>query len=126
MRFGAVSVAQAGGIAVRSIRKDGMVLKKGTAIGKAEVAALCAAGVAGIVVARLEPGDVPEDVAAAEIAAAWRRGPRIDKAFTGRANLFAEAAGVLVVDRTRSTASTWSTIDHLRDPAGLRRWSPAR
>jgi molybdenum cofactor cytidylyltransferase len=101
MRFGAVPVAQAeGGIAVHSIRKDGMVLKKGTAIGKAEVAALCAAGVAEIVVARLEPGDVPEDVAAAEIAAAVAgEGVRIDKAFTGRANLFAEAAGVLVVDK---------------------------
>jgi molybdenum cofactor cytidylyltransferase len=101
MRFGAVPVAQAeGGIAVHSIRKDGMVLKKGTAIGKAEVAALCAAGVAEIVVARLEPGDVPEDVAAAEIAAAVAgEGVRIDQAFTGRANLFAQAAGVLVVDK---------------------------
>jgi molybdenum cofactor cytidylyltransferase len=101
MKFGAVPVAQAeGGIAVHSIRKDGMVLKKGTAIGKAEVAALCAAGVAEIVVARLEPGDVPEDVAAAEIAAAVAgEGVRIDQAFTGRANLFAEAAGVLVVDK---------------------------
>jgi molybdenum cofactor cytidylyltransferase len=101
MKFGAVPVAQAeGGIAVHSIRKDGMVLKKGTAIGKAEVAALRAAGVAEIVVARLEPDDVPEDVAAAEIAAAVAgEGARIDHAFTGRANLFAEAAGVLVVDK---------------------------
>jgi molybdenum cofactor cytidylyltransferase len=101
MRFGAVPVAQAeGGIAVHSIRKDGMVLKKGTAIGKAEVAALHAAGVPEIVVARLEPDDVPEDVAAAEIATAVAgEGVRIDHAFTGRANLFAEAAGVLVVDK---------------------------
>jgi molybdenum cofactor cytidylyltransferase len=101
MRFGAVPVAQAeGGIAVHSIRKDGMVLKKGTAIGKAEVAALHAAGVPEIVVARLEPDDVPEDVAAAEIATAVAgEGVRIDQAFTGRANLFAEAAGVLVVDK---------------------------
>ncbi len=59
-----------------------------------------AAGVAEIVVARLEPGDVPEDVAAAEIAAAVAgEGARIDRAFTGRANLFAEIAGVLVVDK---------------------------
>jgi molybdenum cofactor cytidylyltransferase len=101
MKFGPVPVKEAeGGIAVHSIRKDGLVLKKGTAIGKAEVAALCAAGVKEIVVAQLEPGDVTEDEAAAAIAAAVAgSGTRIDRAFTGRANLFAEAAGVLVVDK---------------------------
>jgi molybdenum cofactor cytidylyltransferase len=52
-------------------------------------------------VARLEPGDVSEDTAAAEIAAAVAgEGVRCDRAFTGRANLFAERAGVLVVDKT--------------------------
>ena len=101
MKFGRVPVREAqGGIAVHSIRKPGLVLKKGTAIGKAEIAALAAADVAEIVVARLEPEDVPEDTAAAEIAAAVvGEGARIDRAFTGRANLFAETAGVLVVDK---------------------------
>ena len=101
MMFGSVPVEKAeGGIAVHSIRKGGLVLKKGTAIGKAEVAALRAAEVAEIVVARLEPDDVTEDLAAAEIAAAVAgEGTRIDRAFTGRANLFAELAGVLVVDK---------------------------
>ena len=101
MRFGPVPVAEAeGGIAVHSIRKDGLVLKKGTAIGEAEVAALRAAGVTEIVVARLEAGDVAEDVAAAEIAAAVAGGGiHVDHAFTGRANLFAQAAGVLMVDK---------------------------
>jgi molybdenum cofactor cytidylyltransferase len=101
MKFGPVPVKEAeGGIAVHSIRKEGVVLKKGTAIGKAEVAALSAAGVKEIVVARLEPGDVAEDEAAAAIAAAVAgSGTRIDRAFTGRANLFAERAGVLVVDK---------------------------
>ncbi|HLH93595.1 MAG TPA: molybdopterin-binding/glycosyltransferase family 2 protein [Xanthobacteraceae bacterium] len=101
MKFGPVPVAEAeGGIAVHSIRKGSTVLKKGTVIGKAEVAALRAAEVAEIVVARLEPDDVPEDVAAAEIAAAVAgEGTRIDRAFTGRANLFADRAGVLVVDK---------------------------
>src|SRR5262249_25648867 len=89
-----------GGVAVHSIRKGGLVLKKGTAIGKAEIAALKAAGIAEIVVARVEPGDVSEDAAAAEIAAAVAgEGVRVDRAFTGRANLFAESAGVLVVDK---------------------------
>ena len=101
MKFGPVPVAEAeGAIAVHSIRQAGLVLKKGTLIGKAEVAALAAAGIGEIVVARLEPGDVSEDAAAAEIAAALAGdGVRVDRAFTGRANLFAEAAGVLVVDK---------------------------
>jgi len=73
MKFGPVPVGEAeGGIAVHSIRKAGLVLKKGTVIGPAEVAALRAANVGEIVVARLEPGDVSEDQAAAEIAAAAR------------------------------------------------------
>src|SRR5256714_2545908 len=101
MKFGAVPPREAeGAIAVHSIRKNGMVLKKGTCIGKAEIAALEAAQVGEIVVARLEPGDVSEDVAAAEIAAAvGGGGVDVDGAFTGRANLFAENAGVLVVDK---------------------------
>jgi molybdenum cofactor cytidylyltransferase len=102
MKFGSVPVAEAaGGIAVHSIRKAGLVLKKGTVVGPAEVAALRAAGVGDIVVARLEPGDVTEDQAAAEIAAAVAgEGVRVDRAFTGRANLFADGPGVLVVDKT--------------------------
>ena len=101
MKFGAVPPREAeGAVAVHSIRKNGMVLKKGTKIGKAEIAALEAAQVNEIVVARLEAGDVSEDVAAAEIAAAVAgEGVRVDRAFTGRANLFAEHAGVLVVDK---------------------------
>ena len=101
MKFGAVPVAEAqGATAVHSIRQGEVVLKKGTLIGPAEVAALTAAGIKEIVVARLEPGDVSEDEAAAGIAAAVKgAGARTDRAFTGRCNLFAESAGVLVIDR---------------------------
>jgi molybdenum cofactor cytidylyltransferase len=101
MKFGPVPPAEAlGGTAVHSIRQGNLVLKKGTLIGPAEVAALKAAGVTEIVVARLEPGDVSEDQAAADIAAAVA-GPAVltDRAFTGRCNLFAENAGVLVIDK---------------------------
>src|SRR5262249_49460972 len=101
IKFGPVPLNQAeGGIAVHSIRKAGLVLKKGTLIGKAEIAALEAAGIPELTVARLEPGDVTEDTAAGDIAAAVAgEGVHVDRAFTGRANLFAESAGVLVVDR---------------------------
>ena len=102
MKFGSVPVTEAeGGIAVHSIRKAGLVLKKGTLIGPSEAAALQAAGVGELVVARLEPGDVSEDQAAADIAGAVAgEGVRVDRAFTGRANLFADEPGVLVVDKT--------------------------
>jgi molybdenum cofactor cytidylyltransferase len=113
MKFGPMAPAEAlGAIAVHSIRRGGLVLKKGTRIGEAEAAALQAAGIEEIVVARIEPGDVAEDEAAADIAAAVAgEGVRVDRAFTGRANLFAQAAGVLLVDR--------AAIDRLNrvDPA---------
>lgn len=101
MKFGPVSPDEAlGSTAVHSIRKGDLVLKKGTVIGAAEVAALKAAGVSEVVVSRLEPGDVTEDQAAAEIArAVGGKGIRFDRAFTGRCNLFADVAGVLVIDK---------------------------
>ncbi|HXX50166.1 MAG TPA: molybdopterin-binding/glycosyltransferase family 2 protein [Xanthobacteraceae bacterium] len=101
MKFGAVAPKDAlGAVAVHTIRQGGLVLKKGTPIGAAEVAALEAAGIKEVVVARLEPGDVSEDVAAAEIAdAVAGEGVHVERAFTGRANLFAQTAGVLVVDK---------------------------
>ncbi len=101
MKFGAVPVSEAlGATAVHSIRQGELVLKKGTVIGRKELAALEAAGVKEIVVSRLEPGDISEDQAAAQIAAAAKgEGVRTERAFTGRCNLFAETAGVLVVDK---------------------------
>ena len=101
MKFGAVPVAEAlGATAVHSIRTGDLGLRKGTLIRAEEIAALQAVGVKEIVVSRLEPGDVSEDEAAADIAAALKGdGARLDRAFTGRCNLFAERAGVLVVDR---------------------------
>ncbi|HKM88131.1 MAG TPA: molybdopterin-binding/glycosyltransferase family 2 protein [Xanthobacteraceae bacterium] len=101
MKFGAVAPNDAiGATAVHTIRHGALVLKKGTLISAVEAAALEAAGIKDLVVARLEPGDVSENVAAAEIAAAIAgEGVHLDRAFTGRANLFARAPGVLVLDK---------------------------
>jgi molybdenum cofactor cytidylyltransferase len=101
MKFGPVAVAEAGGAtAVHTIRQGTLVLKKGTHIGDAEIKALQEAGVAEVVVVRLEPGDVSEDEAAAGIATAMAgEGTHTDKAFTGRCNLFSQQAGILVVER---------------------------
>ena len=85
MKFGPVPPDDAiGATAVHSIRQGGLVLKKGTKIGPAEAAALKQAGINEVAVARLEEGDIAEDVAAAEIAAAVAgEGARVDRAFTG-------------------------------------------
>lgn len=101
MKFGPASPADAvGGVTVHTLRQGSLVLKKGTTIGAAEVEALNKAGVKEIVVVRLEAGDVSEDVAAAGIAQAVAGdGVNVERAFTGRSNLFAAKAGVLVVDR---------------------------
>jgi molybdenum cofactor cytidylyltransferase len=101
MKFGPVPPKEAAGAtAVHTIRQGGLVLKKGTLIGAAEAAALETAGIKEVVVARLEAGDVSEDVAAAAIAAAVAgERTRVDRAFTGRANLFADGPGILVVDK---------------------------
>jgi molybdenum cofactor cytidylyltransferase len=101
MKFGPASPSDAiGGVTVHTLRQGSLVLKKGTTIGPEEVTALTRAGVKAIVVVRLEEGDVSEDVAAAGIAQAVAgEGIHVERAFTGRANLFAARAGVFVVDR---------------------------
>src|SRR6059058_1866813 len=101
MKFGPASPADAiGGVTVHTLRQGALVLKKGTTIGPAEVEALDKADVKEIVVVRLEDGDVSEDAAAASIAQAVAGdGVNVERAFTGRANLFAARADVLVVDR---------------------------
>src|SRR5580692_2435555 len=101
MKFGAVAPKDArGATAVHTIRQGDLVLKKGTLIGPAEITALEAAGIKDVVVAQLEPDDVSEDVAAAEIAKKVAGpGVHIDRAFTGRANLLPQVPGVLVVDK---------------------------
>jgi molybdenum cofactor cytidylyltransferase len=124
MKFGSVPVVDAlGATAVHSIRQGEFVLKKGTLIGPAQVAALTAAGVKEITVARLDPGDVSEDQAAAEIAAALKgEGARTDRAFTGRCNLFAERAGILVIDK--ETIDALNRIDEAITVATLPAYKP--
>jgi molybdenum cofactor cytidylyltransferase len=128
MKFGPVAPQEAiGATAVHTIRQGTLVLKKGTLIGPVEAAALDAGGIKDIVVARLEPDDVSEDVAAAEIAAAITgEGVHVDRAFTGRANLFAETAGASST-RMPWIASTASTKrSRLRPCPPTSRSFPAR
>ncbi len=103
MKFGEVALAEAAGaILAHSLRLGTAVLKKGRVLSPADIALIAAAGLDHIVAARLDPGDIREDAAATQIAAAAAGvGIATAPAFTGRANLFAEARGLFVVDRDR-------------------------
>lgn len=110
MRFGPVPLALAeGALLAHGLREGEMVLKKGQRLGPAEVAALAGAGLAEVTVARLDPGDVAENDAAARLAAALvpdeaAAGLTRAAPFTGRANLHATAAGLALVDVAAVTA----------------------
>ncbi len=100
MIFGAVPIADAeGAILAHSLMQSGLRLKKGRVLGAEDIAAMHAAGLRDVTVARLEDGDVAEDEAAAQLAAALVPDPasvhlRLGRAATGRVNVYAEAAGV--------------------------------
>jgi molybdenum cofactor cytidylyltransferase len=103
MRFGEIPLAEAeGAILAHSLRLRTAALKKGRVLSPADIALIAASGLERIVAARLDPGDIREDEAANLVATA-AAGPGIAtaRAFTGRANLFAEARGLLVFDRDR-------------------------
>ncbi len=81
------------------MRHESLVLKKGQIITAEHIAALQAANISEITVAQLAPGDIGEDEAARRLAAKLAGDNlRCDRAFTGRVNLFAERAGLAVVD----------------------------
>ena len=100
MRFGTFPLGEAeGAILVHSVRADGRLFKKGRVLAKPELEAMAAAGIELVTVARFEPGDVPEDVAATRVAQAFKgEGIRLSAAFTGRTNLYAETSGLVVLD----------------------------
>ena len=103
MIFAAFPLTEAdGAVLVHSHRLPGRVLKKGSVLDAAALAALREAGRTEVIAARLEPGDVAENAAATRLAAALH-GPGIEsgRAGTGRVNLHATAAGVLRVDAAR-------------------------
>src|SRR5215813_3678184 len=103
MIFADLAVLDAeGALLVHSIRMGKLALRKGRKLSADDVKALSEAGRTTVTAARLDPQDVGEDAAATRIAEVLA-GPNVTlaNAFTGRCNLLAQSAGVLVVDRDR-------------------------
>ncbi|HSS63567.1 MAG TPA: molybdopterin-binding/glycosyltransferase family 2 protein [Gammaproteobacteria bacterium] len=100
MKFGELALAEAeGAILAHSLRLDDGALKKGRVLTREDIGRLEAAKIHRVTVARLEPGDVGEDEAAALIAEGLAGDDtRKGGAFTGRCNLFARETGLLLVD----------------------------
>ena len=100
MKFGPVPLEEArGAIMAHSQRVGERMIRKGSVLDEAALTALREADRKEVIVARLEPGDVPEDIAADRLAQ-----PLVSpllarsRAATGRVNLTAEVPGLLRVD----------------------------
>lgn len=100
MRFETLPPEDAqGAILAHGVRLGGRLLRKGRTLDADDVRKLRAAGIERVSVVRLEAGDVAEDEAAARIARALGgEHIRMGAAFTGRANLYAREAGLVVLD----------------------------
>ena len=106
MQFGEFSLDEAEGtVLAHGLRTGGLDLRKGTVLDAHALADLRAAGIERVTAARLETDDVGENEAALRLALALA-GPGLDvqDTRTGRVNLHANAAGLLVLDPVRVDA----------------------
>ncbi len=103
MKFGPIPLEEAkGAIMAHSQRLGERMIRKGSVLDDSAVAALREAGRSEVIAARLEPGDVPEDIAADRLAQPLVA-PLLSRsrAATGRVNLSADVPGLLRVDAAR-------------------------
>ncbi len=104
MKFGPVDVdAALGAVLAHSLKLDNGRLRKGVILTKDHLQHIRQAGIGQITVARLDPGDIHENDAAERLARALVPDPkaaglRIAAPFTGRVNILADTAGVVVLD----------------------------
>jgi len=101
MKFGTLKATKAlGAILAHSVAG----LKKGRRLTPEDIAYLLEHQIESVIAAQLSPSDVPEDEAAAAIAKAiCGKGAVAQAPFTGRANLHAAAAGLVIVDEALLT-----------------------
>jgi molybdenum cofactor cytidylyltransferase len=132
MKFGPVPVRDAlGAVLAHSENLPDGRLRKGIVLAPEDLARMIAAGVAEVVVARLDPGDMDEDAAALAVASALAAGDgglRLVVAGTGRVNLVAKTPGLARVNRDAINAAnaidpmiTVATVPplHRMDPGGM-------
>lgn len=102
MKFGPVPLDDGlvGVILAHSLKVRDRMIAKGSLLDAASIAALRAAGHRELVVARLDPGDVPEAEAAQRLGV-YLMGPglRVAPPVHGRVNVYAETAGLLRLNR---------------------------
>lgn len=104
MRFGPVPVTEAvGHVLAHSVQLPAGRLRKGMILSDGDVAALAAAGLDRITVARLDTGDIGENEAAEALAQALVPDPtaaglHLSAPFTGRVNLLADGPGLARID----------------------------
>ena len=100
MIFGAFSLDQADGIILaHTVRTAARTYHKGHVVTRADCDALRSAGITEVTGARLEAGDITEDVAAARLAerlAGENTAPSLAR--TGRCNIVAKADGLVCLD----------------------------
>lgn len=130
MRFGPVAPDKAeGAVLAHSLMLPDGRMRKGRVLAPADIARIRAAGLSEVTVARLDPGDVDENAAAARIAAALVPDPaaahlRLAEPGKGRVNIHAEAPGVLEVDAARIVAA--NMVDPMIGVATLPPFAAAR
>ncbi|MEO6185237.1 MAG: 4-diphosphocytidyl-2C-methyl-D-erythritol kinase, partial [Steroidobacteraceae bacterium] len=107
MRFGPVPLTDAlGAVLAHSMKLPDGTLKKGVVLTSADLQRLAKAGTPTVVTARLDTDDVPEDGAAQRVAQALAgAGVEIGAAVTGRVNLYALGAGLMLLDAARIHAA---------------------
>jgi molybdenum cofactor cytidylyltransferase len=100
MKFGEVALDDAAGtILAHSVRLTDGVLRKGRHLDAGDITRMRGSGLSAVTVAELEDGDLDENAAALRLAEAMRiPGLSASGGRTGRANLRAESAGVVLID----------------------------
>ncbi|MBL8908512.1 MAG: molybdopterin-binding/glycosyltransferase family 2 protein [Rhizobiales bacterium] len=103
MKFGRIPLDEAtGAILAHGVRHAAGLFKKGRVLSAADIKLLHDAGLDTVYAARLDSDDVPEDEAAGAVARAIAGvGTKSQEPFTGRANLHAQAPGLVVIDSDR-------------------------
>lgn len=101
MKFGPVTLADAdGAVLAHALKLGDLRFQKGHRLTSADIDVMRATGITSIIAARLQPGDLLEDAAAARVAKAIAPDHmRLSEASTGRVNFYAAANGLFVADK---------------------------